>query len=351
MRSETLLPVGKVDPGLRDVSLRLDLLKVPALAREAEDLGYDGIASGETKNDPYAPLLLAATSTERARLTTAVVIAFPRSPAATAMIAWDLQAMSRGRFVLGLGPQVKGHIERRYGMPWAPPLPRMRDYILALRAVWNSWQNRVPLDFHSEHYNLSLMVPLFDPGPIDYPDIPIQLAAVNKGMCRLAGELCQGLRPHPICTTKYITEVMLPSIHEGAAKKGRDLTGFDIVPSPLIATAPTRAALEERIRDVRARVAFYASTRTYAEVFRHHGWGALVDELHEYSVQKRWEEMPKRISDEVLDTIAVIGTQDEIADKLRKRYGRLATALEWGMPVRTPADREALKAAIQDLHR
>lgn len=351
MRSETLLPIGKVDPGLRDVSLKLDLLKVPAMAREAEDLGYDGIASGETKNDPYAPLVLAATSTERARLTTAVVIAFARSPTATAMIAWDLQAMSRGRFVLGLGPQVKGHIERRYGMPWAAPLPRMRDYILALRAVWNSWQNRVPLDFHSEHYNLSLMVPLFDPGPIDYPDIPIQLAAVNKGMCRLAGELCQGLRPHPICTTRYITEVMLPSTREGAAKTGRDLSGFDIVPSPLIATAPTRAALEERIRDVRARVAFYASTRTYAEVFRHHGWGALVDELHDYSVQKRWEEMPKRISDEVLDTIAVIGTQDEIAGKLRERYGRLATALEWGMPVRTPADREALQAAIQDLHR
>ena len=246
MESETLLPIGKVDPGLRDASLRLDLLQVPAMAREAEEIGYDGIASGETKNDPCAPLLLAATSTERARLTTAVLIAFPRSPTATAMIAWDLQAMSKGRFVLGLGPQVKGHIERRYGMPWAAPLPRMRDYILAVRAVWNSWQNRVPLDFHSEHYNLSLMVPLFDPGPIDYPDIPMQIAAVNKGMCRLAGELCQGLRPHPICTTKYISEVMLPAIREGAAKAGRDLTGFDVVPSPLIATGPTRAAVEER---------------------------------------------------------------------------------------------------------
>ncbi len=351
MRSETLLPIGKVDPGLRDVSLRLDLRNVPEMAREAEALGYDGIASGETKNDPYSSLLLAAASTERARLTTAVVIAFPRSPTATAMTAWDIQATSKGRFVLGLGPQVKGHVERRYGVSWAAPLPRMRDYIGAVRAVWNSWQNRVPLDFRSDHYNLSLMVPLFDPGPIEWPDIPIQLAAVNRGMCRLAGELCQGLRPHPICTTKYIAEVMLPSIREGAAKAGRDLTGFDIVPSPLIATGPNRAAVEERIRDVRARVAFYASTRTYGEVFRHHGWGALVDELHEYSVQKRWEEMPKRISDEVLDTIAVIGTHDEIAAKLRTRYGGVATALEWGMPVRTPADREALKAAIADLHR
>jgi alkanesulfonate monooxygenase SsuD/methylene tetrahydromethanopterin reductase-like flavin-dependent oxidoreductase (luciferase family) len=160
MRSETLLPVGKLDPGLRDTSLRLDLRQVPEMARAAEEIGYDGIASGETKNDPFAPLLLAATSTERVRLTTAVLIAFPRSPTATAMIAWDLQATSNGRFVLGLGPQVKGHIERRYGTSWAKPLPRMRDYVLALRAVWNSWQNRVPLNFHSDHYNLSLMVVL-----------------------------------------------------------------------------------------------------------------------------------------------------------------------------------------------
>lgn len=351
MRSETLLPIGKVDPGLRDVSMRLDLRQVAEMAREVEDLGYDGLASGESKNDPYLPLALAATSTERLRLTTAVLIAFARSPTATALTAWDLQAASRGRFVLGLGPQVKGHIERRFGMPWAPPLPRMRDYILALRAVWNSWQDRVPLNFQSEHYKLTLMVPLFDPGPIDYPDVPIQLAAVNKGMCQLAGELCQGLRPHPICTPKYIAEVMVPAVQAGARSHGRDLAGFDIVPSPLIATAPTRALLEDRLRDVRSRVAFYASTRTYGSVFRHHGWGALVDELHEYSVQKRWEEMPRRITDEILDTIAVIGTHDEIAGKLRKRYGGIATGLEWGIPIRTPADREALKAAIQDLHR
>jgi probable F420-dependent oxidoreductase len=351
MRSETLLPVGTVDPGLRDAAMRLDLLKVPEMAREVEELGYDGLASGETKNDPYLPLVMAATSTERIRLATAVVIAFARSPTATALIAWDLQAMSKGRFVLGLGPQVKGHIERRFGMPWAPPVPRMRDYILALRAVWNSWQNRVPLNFQGEHYKLSLMVPLFDPGPIEHPDIPIQLAAVNRGMCQLAGELCEGVRPHPICTPKYIAEVMIPAVQAGARKAGRSLANFEIVPSPLVATAPTRDQLEERVRDVRARVAFYASTRTYGEVFRHHGWGALVEELHEYSVQKRWEEMPKRISDEVLDTVAVIGTHDEIAAKLKKRYGPVATGLEWGIPIRTSADREALRAAIQELRR
>jgi probable F420-dependent oxidoreductase len=236
-------------------------------------------------------------------------------------------------------------------MAWAPPLPRMREYILAVRAVWNCWQNRVPLDFQGEHYKLSLMVPLFDPGPIDYPDIPIQLAAVNTGMCRLAGELCQGFRPHPICTPKYIAEVMVPSAQAGAKKAGRDLKGFDLIPSPLIATAATPALLEERIRDVRSRISFYASTRTYRAVFEHHGWGALVDELHEYSVKKRWEELPARITDEVLDTIAVIGTYDELAAKLRTRYGSVATGIEFGLPLRTPADREALQHIIRELQR
>jgi probable F420-dependent oxidoreductase len=351
MRAETLLPIGKVDPGLRDASTRIDLARVPEMAREVEAIGYDGLASGETKNDPFLPLALGTTTTSRVRLTTAVAIAFPRSPAAVAMTAWDLQAMSKGRFVLGLGPQVKGHIERRYGTPWAPPRPRLREYIQAVRAVWNCWQDRVPLDFKGTYYNLSLMVPLFDPGPIEYPDIPIQIAAVNTGMCQLAGELCQGMRPHPICTPKYITEVMLPAAQAGARKAGRDLTAFDVIPSPLIATAPSSAGLEERVRDVRSRIAFYASTRTYRAVFEHHGWGALVEELHQCSVQRRWEEMPERITDEVLDTIAVIGTHDQLAGKLKQRYGRIATGVEFGIPLRAPGDREALIAAIRELHR
>ncbi len=351
MNAETLLPIGKVDPGLRDVSMRIDLARVADMAREVEEIGYDGLASGETKNDPFVPLLLGATSTSRIRLTTAVVIAFPRSPTATAMTAWDLQAMSKGRFVLGLGPQVKGHLERRYGVPWAPPVPRLREYIQAVRAVWHCWQHRVPLDVKGTYYNLSLMVPLFDPGPIEHPDIPIQVAAVNTGMCQLAGELCQGFRPHPICTPKYIAEVMLPAVQTGAKNAGRELTAFDVVPSPLIATAPTAGQMEERLRDVRSRIAFYASTRTYRAVFEHHGWGALVEELHQYSVQKRWEEMPKRISDEVLETIAVVATHDQLAAKLKQRYGSIATGLEFGIPIRAPGDREALIAILRDLHR
>jgi probable F420-dependent oxidoreductase len=350
MKVETLLPVGKLDPGLREVSMRLDLATVSTLAREVEELGYDGLVSGETKNDPFLPLALGAMSTSRLRLTTAVAIAFPRSPTVTAMMAWDIQAMSKGRFVLGLGTQVKGHIQRRYGIAWAPPRARLREYIGALRAVWNCWQNRTPLNFAGKHYNLSLMVPLFDPGPIEHPNIPIQLAAVNAGMCRLAGELCQGIRPHPICTPKYIAEVMVPAVQQGAAKAGRELGQFDVVPSPLIATAPTKALLEERIRDVRARVAFYASTRSYRAVFEHHGWGDLVQELHRYSVEKRWEEMPRRINDEVLDTIAVIGTYDQIAAALKQRYGSVATRIEFGIPLQGPPDHQALAAAIRELH-
>ena len=208
MKVETQLPLGKLDPGLRSAP-RLDLASVQRGAHEIEALGFDGFVTGELKTDPFLPLGLAAAATERISLTTAVAIAFPRSPTVTAMLAWDLQTLSRGRFILGLGTQVKGHIERRYGVPWAPPVPRLREYIKALRAVWDCWQRGTPLDVRGAHYNLSLMVPLFDPGPIEHPRIPIHVAAINEHICRLAGEVCDGIRPHPITTPKFIREVML----------------------------------------------------------------------------------------------------------------------------------------------
>lgn len=349
MKVETALPIGKVDPGLREVATRLDLASVPAAAREVEDLGYDGMVNGEIKNDAFLPLALAATSTRRITLTTAVAIAFPRSPMVTAMIAWDLASLSKGRFILGLGPQVKGHIERRFSTPWAPPVPRLREYILSLRAIWECWQHGAPLDVQGTYYQFSLMVPLFNPGPISHPEIPIHVAAVNPGMCRLAGQLCEGVRPHPITTARYMKEVMLPAVDAGAKKAGRTLKGFQVVISPLIAAAPTRAGLEERIRDVRARIAFYASTRTYGRVFEHEGWGALTAALHELSVQKRWDEMPGRITDEVLHEIAIVGTYDEVARMITKRYGAIATGIEFGLPLRSPSDRDALRRAVSEL--
>ena len=199
MKIETLLPLGKVDPGLRAADTPLNLAMVGDDAKLVEALGYDRLVVEETKEDPFVIMGLAASATTTLGLGTSVVIAFPRAPAITAMSAWTIQKMSGGRFCLGLGPQVRGHIRRRYGLEWHTPGPWMRDYIGALRAVWNCWQNGTPLDYQGKHYKLNLMVPLFNPGPIDHPEIPIVLAAVGPKMCGIGGEVADGIRPHPVC--------------------------------------------------------------------------------------------------------------------------------------------------------
>jgi probable F420-dependent oxidoreductase len=294
-------------------------------------------------------MALAAQATQRVGLATAVAVAFPRSPTITALSAWNLQQLSRGRFTLGLGSQVKGHIERRYGMRWSAPGPWLRDYVGALRAIWASWQNGTKLDFDSEHYKLSLTVPLFAPAPIEHPQIPIQLAAVNPYMCQVAGEVADGIRAHPIATPRYIAEVMLPAARKGAAKAGRDLAGFAMCVNPLIATAPDRASLAERVRDVRARVAFYASTPAYLAAFETQGHGEIARQLQGLSRVQRWEEMPALVDDEMLDAYAVIATHDEIAAKLKARYGAVATDLELAIPVSTTADAAIARELIAEL--
>ena len=349
MRVETLLPLGKVDPGLRAPAKPLDLGRVFEDAKLVESLGFDGMVVEETKDDPYIVMALAAQATTRLKLGTSVAMAFPRSPAITAMSAWSLQKLSRGRFTLGLGTQVKGHIERRFGLKWSPIGPWLREYVLAVRAVWDCWQNGTPLDVKGEHYNLSLMVPLFNPGPIEYPDIPIHLAAVNPYMCVVAGEVADGVRPHPVCTPKYIEEVMLPEVKRGAGRAGRSLDRFSVCMKPLVATAATPAALAEKVRDVRARVAFYASTPTYFAAFAFHGLHDLANMLKVLSREQRWEEMPDRITDEVLNLYATVGTYDEIGDKLQARYGSVVTNIEFSIPSETPAERDTMRALLRKL--
>ena len=226
MQIETLLPLGKVDPGLRTPPTPLDLSRVYDDARLLEDLGYDALVVEETKDDPFVVMALAAQATSKLKLATGVSIAFARSPTVTAMSAWTIQKLSKGRFTLGLGPQVRGHIQRRFGLQWHPPGPWMREYVQAVRAIWNCWQNDAPLDVQGTHYNINLMVPLFNPGPIEHPDIPIHLAAVNKVMCQVSGEVADGIRPHPVCTPSYIADVMLPQVRRGAQKTGRSLKPF-----------------------------------------------------------------------------------------------------------------------------
>src|SRR5258705_5698137 len=257
MKIEAMLPLGKLDPGLHAAAAPLDIGAVAADARHAEALGYDGVLAAETKDDPYIVMALAAQATERVGLATAVAIAFPRSPVVTALSAWTLQRLSHGRFTLGLGSQVKGHIERRYGMRWSPAGPWLRDYVGALRAIWACWQDGTKLDFESEHYKLSLMVPLFAPAPLEHPAIRVELAAVNPYMCQVAGEVADGIRAHPVATPRYIAEVMLPAARKGMTKAGRDGSGFTMRVTPLVATAPDHAGLVERIQRVRARAACY----------------------------------------------------------------------------------------------
>ena len=345
MRIETLLPLGKVDPGLRAPEQLLDIETVSAEARLVEQLGYDRLVVEETKDDPFVIMALAAASTETLGLGTSVAIAFPRSPAIMAMSAWTLQKQSKGRFCLGLGTQVRGHIRRRYGMEWSTPGPWMRDYIGAVRAIWQCWQDRTPLEYQSNHYNLNLMVPLFDPGPIEHPDVPIVVAAVGPRMCEVGGEVANGIRPHPVCTPKYIDQVMLPAVKAGLARAGRSLDGFEIAMKPLVATAPNEDILAQRVRDARARIAFYCSTPAYRRAFEIHGLGDLATELSQLSKAGRWNEMPERISDDILHEYVAVGTYDQIGDVLVDRFAGVVTSIEFSIAARD----EHVQATLQDL--
>jgi probable F420-dependent oxidoreductase len=351
MLVETLLPPGKLDPGLRRPEAPLDIAQFARLARQAEEIGYDTVLVEETKDDPYQLLALGAAATTTVGIGTSVAMAFPRSPTITAMSAWSLQKLSGGRFTLGLGPQVRGHVTRRFGLQWHPPAPWMRDYVGAVRAVWRTWQERVPLDYRSEHYRLSLMVPLFDPGPIDHPGIPIHLAAIGPNMCAVAGEVADGVRLHPICTTLFIDECVVPAVARGAARSGRDPAAVELCMKPLVATAPDEAALEAVARTVRARVAFYVSTPAYRRVLDLHGWGELAERAGELSRQQRWDDLVRLLPDEVFRTVATVGTYETIVGQLRERYASRVQRIEFSVPVTGPGDAEALANMLTGLRR
>lgn len=346
MKVETHLPLGKVDPGLRETERPVAVDGVPDDAAVVERIGFDGLVLTETKEDPFVVMAMAAATTDRIDLTTAVAIAFPRSPTVTAMTAWTLQRGSRGRFVLGLGTQVKGHIERRYGMTWSAPGPWIEEYVAAVRAVWATWQHGSDLDFHGHHYDLTLMNPLFDPGPIEWPDIPVQLAAVNAHMARVGGRVAEGVRPHPICTRRYLEEVLRPAIDAGCEDAGRRPGDVAVIASPLIVTGPDASTVEQRMSNVRARISFYASTRTYRAVFDTHGWGDIGEELSALSRRQEWDEMERHVTDEMVETIAVVGTYDEIANEVRDRYAGVCSGVEFSIPVKDPDDEAMLTEMV-----
>jgi probable F420-dependent oxidoreductase len=306
---------------------KFDLEELPRLARWAEETGFEALWVSETTHDPFIALTLAAVTTERILLGTNVAVAFARSPMVTAYISWDLQRVSRGRFILGLGPQVKAHLERRFSVAWERPGPRIREYVLALQAIWDCWQHGAVLDFRGQFYTFSLMPPFFNPGHIVYPRPPVFLAAVNPFMLRLSGKLAQGVLIHPVNSRTYLEQVAMPMVAEGLRSMGRSRQEFQVTVSCMLAVDGESRA------EVRRQIGFYGSTPAYRVIFATHGWEELADRLRSLASRGRWDELESLVPDEVVNTLAVVGRPEEVAKLIRERYEGIADRVAiYGLP-------------------
>jgi probable F420-dependent oxidoreductase len=297
---------------------------LPQEARRLEEAGYDGAWTAEVSHDPFLPLGVAAAATSRISLGTSIAVAFARSPMNTAYLANDLQAASQGRFILGLGSQIKAHITRRFSMPWGRPAPQMREYILALRAIWAAWNEGAPLDVRGEYYQHTLMTAMFRPEPNPYGPPRVFLAAVGTAMTKVAGEVTDGLVVHGFTTERYLREVTLPALAEGAARAGRSRDDLEVTCPGFVIIDDGGDGVAARTTAVRRQIAFYGSTPAYRPVLALHGWGELADRLHALSVtsdEGRWAAMGDLIDDEVLNTFAVIGHPQDAGAELKRRYG------------------------------
>lgn len=296
-----------------------DLSQTRSIYRELEQVGYDRAFSFEAKHDPFLPLAVASQHTSTIGLGTALAIAFARTPMTIANAAWDLQVLTGGRFTLGLGTQVRPHIEQRFSMPWSRPPERMREMVLAIRSIWDTWQNGSRLDFDGDFYTHTRMVPAFDPGPLAHPPPPILLGGVGPLMTEVAGEVADGLLVHPVNTRRSLRELTLPALARGAARAGRELAALEVVCVTIVVTGRDEAQMEISREAVREQLAFYGSTPAYRPVFDLHGYGDLHPELREMARAGRWSEMAGLIDDELIATIAVVGEPDRIAPLLRER--------------------------------
>ena len=315
-----------------------ELTEVPDAARQVEADGYDAIVTMENRHDPFLPLAVAATATERVELVTGIAIAFARSPMSVANMSWDLQGASRGRFVLGLGSQVKGHNVRRFSVPWSPPAPRMREYIEALRAIWRCWKTGEKLDYQGEHYQFTLMTPNFTPEPIEAPMPAVTIGAVGPAMMKVAAEVCDGVRLHPFCTRRYMEEMVVPKLEQGLAKTGRSRENFEITGGGFIATGPDDEAVDEMVEWVRMRIGFYGSTPAYFPVLELHGLEDLGHKLNRMSKEGQWEQMTAEIPDDVVRMFAAIGKHDEIAAEIERHFGGVSDAIFASVATTMPAD-------------
>jgi probable F420-dependent oxidoreductase len=321
--------------------------KAGRAAAQQEARGYDGIWVPETSHDPFLPLILAAEHTERIDLATGIVVAFARNPMTLAQVAWDLQAASQGRFILGLGSQIKPHITRRFSMPWSSPAARMREMILAIRAIWESWNQGTTLDFRGDFYSHTLMTPFFNPGPNPHGDARIFLAGVGELMTQVAGEVADGFLCHGFTTRQYLDEVTLPNLAKGRAKAGKAMDGFQLAGPMFVVTGRDDAEMAEAAKGVKGQIAFYGSTPAYRPVLELHGWGDLQEQLNRLSKEGRWAEMGDLIDDHMLATFAVVAPLDRVAGALKDRWGDVLDRLSFYAPYDT--DRAQWDEVIADL--
>ena len=334
----------KIDGGL----ITNDLGGVAALARELEEIGYDGALSAEIAHDPFFPVLLGAQATERLELGTGIAVAFARNPMIMAGIAYDLQQFSEGRFILGLGSQIKPHIEKRFSMPWSRPAARMREFILAMRAIWATWNDGERLNFRGDIYRHTLMTPFFNPGPNPYGSPKVFLAAVGKLMTEVAGETCDGIILHGFTTERYVREVTLPALERGFARGGRRREDFEISGPMFIVTGSTEEELETARTGTKQQIAFYGSTPAYRGVLELHGWGDLQTELNALSKQGEWEKMGELIDDEILETFAVVAEPEQVPEMMLARYGDVLDRLSFYAPYRSDPERwSAILASLR----
>jgi probable F420-dependent oxidoreductase len=321
----------KFDASLPSVPLK----DVAGIARAAEQMGFKALWTSETQHDPFLRCALIAAQTSHLEFGTAIAVSFARSPANLAYTAWDLAAQSDGRFILGLGTQVKAHIERRFGMSWPDSVTgKLREQILAIRAFWDTWQNGTKLNFRGQHYKLTLMSPLFNPGPIEYPNIPIYIAGVNQGLAQLAGELCGGFHVHPFHSPRYLREVILPAIGNGLAKVGRTRQDISVSVTAFVATSAEEEAF------ARSQLAFYASTPSYRAVMACHGWAEAAEQLSAHAARGEWAEMPGLLTHEMLHEFCLCVDEPDLAAALKERYGGIADRLTLYSPF-SPGIRDA----------
>jgi probable F420-dependent oxidoreductase len=321
-----------------DGGLGFDLTNVAAAAAKAEADGYDGVWSAETSHDPFLPIAAAAGATTKLDYGTGITVAFARNPMTLAVAANDLQQATKGRFMLGMGSQIKPHITKRFSMPWSHPAPRMREMVLAIRAIWKSWESGEKLEFRGDFYTHTLMTPFFNPGPNQFGNPKILLAGVGEQMTEVAGEVADGFLVHGFTTERYLREVSLPALTRGAQKAGKTRDELTVSYPGFVVTGVDEASMAAAAKGVREQIAFYGSTPAYRPVLELHGWGDLQTELNRLSKRGEWVQMGELITDEILEEFAVVCPLERVATEVRNRFEGMVDRFSFYAPYKIDPD-------------